>query len=97
MRYWFEEENVFFVQKGRDDYEALDAKEKQRFEYYIDECVRVFSFSLTTGQVSSTSQLHYKRIKELFKYQWCIQCNEYLISEKVIPTARQQHIKEALK
>ena len=88
---------IFFVQKGRDDYEALDAREKQRFEYYIDECVRVFSFSLTTGQVSSTSQLHYKRIKELFKYQWCIQCYEYLISEKVIPTARQQHIKDALK
>tara|TARA_B100000925_G_scaffold115889_1_gene85913 strand:- start:2164 stop:2331 length:168 start_codon:yes stop_codon:yes gene_type:complete len=55
MRYWFEEENVVFVQKGRDDYEALDAIEKQRFEYYIDECVRVFSFSLTTGQVFSTS------------------------------------------
>ncbi len=30
MRYWFEEENVALVQKGRADYEALDATEKQK-------------------------------------------------------------------
>ena len=37
MRYWFEEENFALVQKRRDDYEALDDTEKQKFEYYIDE------------------------------------------------------------
>ena len=96
MRYWFEEENFALVQKGREDYEALDDTEKQKFEYYIDERVRMFSFSLSTGQVSSTPQFHYKRIKEFFKYQGCIQCYEHLVSEKVIPTAWQRHIQEAL-
>ena len=89
MRYWFEEENFALVQKGRDDYEALDETEKQKFEYYIDERIRIFSFSLSTGQVSFTPQFHYKRIKEFFKYQGCIQCYEHLVSEKVIPTAWQ--------
>ena len=97
MRYWFEEENFALVQKGRDDYEALDETEKQKFEYYIDERVRMFSFSLSTGQMSSTPQFHYERIKEFFKYRGCIQCYEHLISEKVIPTAWQWHVKEALK
>ena len=97
MRYWFEEENFALVQKGRDDYEALDDTEKQKFKYYIDEGVRMFSFSLSTGQVSSTPQFHYDRIKEFFKYQGCIQCYEHLVSEKVIPTAWQRHVKEALK
>ena len=36
MRYWFEEENFALVQKGRKDYGALNDKEKQKFEYYID-------------------------------------------------------------
>ena len=97
MRYWFEEENFALVQIGRDDYEALDDTEKQKFEYYIDERVRMFSFSLSTGQMSSTPQFHYERIKEFFKYRGCIQCYEHLISEKVIPTAWQRHVKEALK
>ena len=97
MRYWFEEENFALVQKGRKNYGALDDKEKQKFEYYIDERVRMFSFSLSTGQVSSTPQFHYKRIKEFFKYQGCIQCYKHLVSEKVIPTAWQRHIQEALK
>ena len=97
MRYWFEEENFALVQKGRDDYEALDDTEKQKFKYYIDEGVRMFSFSLSTGQVSSTPQFHYDRIKEFFKYQGCIQCYEHLVSEKVIPTAWQRHVQEALK
>ena len=96
MRYWFEEENFALVQKGREDYEALDDTEKQKFEYYIDERVRMFSFSLSTGQVSSTPQFHYKRIKEFFKYQGCIQCYKHLVSEKVIPTAWQRHIQGAL-
>ena len=72
MRYWFEEKNFALVQKGRKDYKALDDTEKQKFEYYIDERVRMFSFSLSTGQVSSTPQFHYKRIKEFFKYHGCI-------------------------
>ena len=97
MRYWFEEENFALVQKGRKDYGALDDKEKQKFEYYIDERVRMFSFSLSTGQLSSSPQFHYKRIKEFFKYQGCIQCYKHLVSEKVIPTAWQRHIQEALK
>ena len=97
MRYWFEEENFALVQKGREDYQALDDTEKQKFEYYIDERVRMFSFSLSTGQVSSTPQFHYKRIKEFFKYQGCIQCYKHLVSEKVIPSAWQRHIQEALK
>ena len=97
MRYWFEEENFALVQKGRKDYGALNNKEKQKFEYYIDERVRIFSFSLSTGQLSSTPQIHYKRITEFFKYQGCIQCYKHLVSEKVIPTASQRHIQEALK
>ena len=97
MRYWFEEENFALVQKGRKNYGALDDKEKQKFEYYIDERVRMFSFSLSTGQVSSTPQFHYKRIKEFFKYQGCIHCYNHLVSEKIIPTAWQRHIQEALK
>ena len=97
MRYWFEEENFALVQKGRKNYGALDDTEKQKFEYYIDERVRMFSFSLSTGQVSSTPQFHYKRITEFFKYQGCIQCYKHLVSEKVIPTAWQRHIQEALK
>ena len=96
MRYWFEEENFALVQKGREDYEALDDTEKQKFEYYIDERIRMFSFSLSTGQLSSTPQFHYKRIKEFFKYQGCIQCYKHLVSEKVIPTAWQRHIQRAL-
>ena len=97
MRYWFEEENFALVQKGRKNYGALDDTEKQKFEYYIDERVRMFSFSLSTGQVSSTPQFHYKRIKEFFKYHGCIQCYKHLVSEKVIPTAWQRHIQEAMK
>ena len=96
LRYWFEEKNFALVQKGRRDYEALDDTEKQKFEYYFDERVRMFSFSLSTGQVSSTPQFHYKRIKEFFKYHGCIQSYEHLVSEKVIPTAWQRHIQEAL-
>ena len=96
MRYWFEEENFALVQKGRKDYRALEDTEKQKFEYYIDERVRMFSFSLSTGQVSSTPQFHYKRIKEFFKYPGCIQCYKHLVSEKVIPTAWQRHIQRAL-
>ena len=96
MRYWFEEENFALVQKGREDYEALDDTEKQKFEYYIDERIRMFSFSLSTGQLSSTPQFHHKRIKEFFKYQGCIQCYKHLVSEKIIPTAWQRHIQEAL-
>ena len=97
MRYWFEQENFALVQKGRDDYEVLGDTEKQKFEYYIDERIRMFSFSLSTGQMSSTPQFHYERIKEFFKYQGCIQCYEHLVSEKVIPAAWQRHVQEASK
>ena len=97
MRYWLQNENFALVQKGRDDYHALNETEKQKFEYYIDDRVRMFSFSLSTGRLSLTPEFHYKRIKAFFKYRGCIQCYEHLVSEKVIPTAWQQHIRAALK
>ena len=50
MRYWLQDENFALVQKGQDDYHSLNETEKQKFEYYIDERIRMFSFSLSTGR-----------------------------------------------
>ena len=46
MRYWLQDENFALVQKGQDDYHSLNETEKQKFEYYVDERIRMFSFSL---------------------------------------------------
>ena len=97
MRYQLQDENFALVQKGQDDYHSLNETEKQKFEYYIDERIRMFSFSLSTGRLSSTPEFHYNRIKAFFKYKGCIECYEHLLSENLIPYAWQTHIQAALK
>ena len=97
MRYWLQDENFALVQKGQDDYHSLNETEKQKFEYYIDERIRMFSFSLSTGRLSSTPEFHYNRIKAFFKYKGCIECYEHLLAENLIPYAWQTHIQAALK
>ena len=74
MRYWLQDENFALVQKGQDDYHSLNETEKQKFEYYIEERIRIFSFRLSTGRSSSAPKFQYNMIKEFFKHKGCIEC-----------------------
>ena len=84
------------IVKGRENYEALSILEKLKFENYIEERIRMFSFSLSTSRLSSTPEFHYNRVKAFLKYDGAMKCYEHLVAENVIPTVWQKAIHLAL-
>ena len=95
-RYWLQTDNLALIVKGRENYEALSISEKLKFENYIEERIRMFSFSLSTSRLSSTPEFHYNRIKAFLKYDGAMKCYEHLVAENVIPTVWQKAIHLAL-
>ena len=64
--YWSKEENLKVVMKGRENYSSLNELEKFKFENYIENRVRMFSFSVNSSRVSESLMFHHKRINEFF-------------------------------
>jgi hypothetical protein len=95
-RYWLQTDNLALVVKGRKNYETLTEPAKLKFESYIEERIRMFSFSLSTSRLSSTPETHYNRVRAFLKYDGAIKCYEHLVSENVIPTVWQKAIQPAL-
>ena len=95
-RYWLQTDNLALIVKGRENYETLSVSEKLKFENYIEERIRMFSFSLSTSRLSSTPEFHYNRVKAFLKYDGAMKCYEYLVAENVIPTVWQKAIHPAL-
>ena len=95
-RYWLQTDNLALIVKGRENYETLSVSEKLKFENYIEERIRMFSFSLSTSRLSSTPEFHYNRVKAFLKYDGAMKCCEHLVAENVIPTVWQKAIHLAL-
>ncbi len=95
-RYWLQTDNLALIVKGRENYEALSISEKLKFENYIEERIRMFSFSLSSSRLSSTPEFHYNRVKAFLKYDGAMKCYEYLVAKNVIPTVWQKAIHPAL-
>ena len=70
--------------------------EKLKFEDYIEERIRMFSFSLSISKLSSTPEFHYYQVRAFLKYDRAMRCYEHLVSENVIPTVWQTAIQPAL-
>ena len=95
-RYWLQTDNLALIVKGRENYETLTVLEKLKFENYIEERIRMFSFSLNTSRLSSTPEFHYNRVRAFLKYDGAMKCYEHLVSENVIPTVWQKAIQPAI-
>jgi len=73
-RYWLQTDNLALVVKGRKNYGTLTEPEKLKFESYIEERIRMFSFSLSTSRLSSTPESHYNRVRAFLKHNSAIKC-----------------------
>ena len=62
-RYWLQTDNLTLIVKGRENYETLSASEKLKFENYIEERIRMFSFSQSTSRSLSNPEFRYNRVK----------------------------------
>ena len=71
-------------------------EEKLKFDSYIEERIRMFSFSLNISRLSSTPEAQYDRARAFLEYDGAIKCYEHLVSENVIPTVWQKAIQPAL-
>ena len=68
---------------------------KLKFESYIEERIRMLSFSLSTTGLSSTPETHYNRIRAFLKHDGAIKCYKHLVSENIVPTVWQRAIQLA--
>ena len=55
--------NLALFVKVRKNYKTLTEPEKLKFENYIEERIRMFSFGLSASRLSSTPELHYNRVR----------------------------------
>ena len=94
--YWSLEENLTVVLKGRNNYSSLDESEKFKFENYIENRVRMFSFSVNSSRISKTLIFHYNRINDFFKFQGSLDCYNELLNKNVIPDSWNDVIQSGL-
>ena len=94
--YWSLEENLTVVLKGRNNYSSLDESEKFKFENYIENRVRMFSFSVNSSRVSKTLIFHYNRINDFFKFKGSLDCYNELLNKNVIPNSWNDVIQSGL-
>tara|TARA_B100000029_G_scaffold53405_1_gene48488 strand:- start:118 stop:573 length:456 start_codon:yes stop_codon:yes gene_type:complete len=95
--FWSMEENLAVVLKGRENYSSLDEAEKFKFENYIENRVRMFSFSVNSSRVSDSLEFHNSRIKDFFKFYGSLECYNVLLSRNVIPNVWDKIIQLGLK
>ena len=56
--YWLQTANLALIVKRLENYETLSISEKLKFENYIEERIRMISFSLCNSRLSSTPEFH---------------------------------------
>ena len=94
--YWSMEENLKVVLKGREDYSSMNDSEKFKFENYIENRVRMFSFSVNSSKVSDTLIFHHNRINDFFQFHGSLECYNNLLKRNLIPYAWNDVIQSGL-
>ena len=95
--YWSKEENLKVVMKGRENYSGLNELEKFKFENYIENRVRMFSFSVNSSRVSDSLMFHRNRINEFFQFDGSLECYKDLLNRNIIPYVWDDVIQQGLK
>jgi len=95
--YWSKEENLKVVMKGRGNYSSLNELEKFKFENYIENRVRMFSFSVNSSRVSDSLMFHRNRINEFFQFDGSLECYKDLLNRNIIPYVWDDVIQQGIK
>ena len=95
--YWSKEENLKVVMKGRENYSGLNELEKFKFENYIENRVRMFSFSVNSSRVSDSLMFHRNRINEFFQFDGSLECYKDLLNRNIIPYVWDDVIQQGIK
>ena len=95
--YWSKEENLKVVMKGRENYSSLNELEKIKFENYIENRVRMFSFSVHSSRVSDSLMFHRNRINEFFQFDGSLECYKDLLNRNIIPYVWDDVIQQGIK
>ena len=95
--YWSKEENLKVVMKGRENYSSLNELEKFKFENYIENRVRMFSFSVNSSRVSDSLMFHRNRINEFFQFDGSLECYKDLLNRNIIPYVWDDVIQQGIK
>ena len=95
--YWSKEENLKIVMKGRENYSSLNELEKFKFENYIENRVRMFSFSVNSSRVSDSLMFHRNRINEFFQFDGSLECYKDLLNRNIIPYVWDDVIQQGIK
>lgn len=95
--YWSTEENLKVVIKGRENYSSLNESEKFKFENYIENRVRMFSFSVNSSRVSDSLVFHHNRINDFFQFRGSMECYKDLLNRNIIPYAWDDVIQSGMK
>ena len=95
--YWSKEENLKVVMKGRENYSSLNELEKFKFENYIENRVRMFSFSVNSSRVSDSLMFHRNRINEFFQFDGSLECYKDLLNRNIIPYVWDDVIQKGIK
>ncbi len=95
--YWSKEENLKVVMKGRENYSGLNELEKFKFENYIENRVRMFSFSVNSSRVSDSLMFHRNRINEFFQFDGSLECYQDLLNRNIIPYVWDDVIQQGIK
>ncbi len=95
--YWSKDENLKVVMKGRENYSGLNELEKFKFENYIENRVRMFSFSVNSSRVSDSLMFHRNRINEFFQFDGSLECYKDLLNRNIIPYVWDDVIQQGIK
>ena len=95
--YWSKEENLKVVMKGRENYSSLNELDKFKFENYIENRVRMFSFSVNSSRVSDSLMFHRNRINEFFQFDGSLECYKDLLNRNIIPYVWDDVIQQGIK
>lgn len=95
--YWSKDENLKVVMKGRENYSGLNELEKFKFENYIENRVRMFSFSVNSSRVSDSLMFHRNRINEFFQFDGSLECYQDLLNRNIIPYVWDDVIQQGIK
>ena len=95
--YWSKEENLKVIMKGRENYSGLNELEKFKFENYIENRVRMFSFSVNSSRVSDSLMFHRNRINEFFQFDGSLECYQDLLNRNIIPYVWDDVIQQGIK
>ena len=83
--------------KGRENYSSLNELEKFKFENYIENRVRMFSFSVNSSRVSDSLMFHRNRINEFFQFDGSLECYKDLLNRNIIPYVWDDVIQQGIK